>query len=157
MIFSETWSQHLYHVEQVFQRIHKAGLTVKLAKCQLGMAQCIYYLFSHGAFRYVYLVVGSGEVRPDTTKVEAVKQFSVTITKKNVRIFLGLTGYYRRFIPDYSTIAAPLTDLTKKSAPSKIIWTSKCDNAIGKLKYGSLFVCVSVCLSVCSSVHVLLL
>ena len=111
----------MYHVEQVFQRIQEAGLTVKLAKCQFGMAQCIY--LGH--------VVGSGEVRPDTTKVEAVKQFPVPITKKNVRTFLGLTGYYRWFIPDYSTIAAPLTDLTKKSAPSKMIWTSKCNNAFG--------------------------
>ena len=124
VIFSETWSEHLYHVEQVFQRIQEAGLTVKLAKCQFGMAQCIY--LGH--------VVGSGEVRPDTTKVEAVKQFPVPIIKKNVRTFLGLTGYYRRFIPDYSTIAAPLIDLTKNNAPSKVIWTSKCDNAFGKLK-----------------------
>ena len=51
-----------------------------------------------------------------------------------VRTFLGLSGYYRRFIPQYSTIASPLTDLTKKSAPNDIEWTADCDRAFQQLK-----------------------
>ena len=49
-------------------------------------------------------------------------------------MFLGLAGYYRRFIPEYATIAAPLTDLTKKSAPAHVKWTDKCANAFQRLK-----------------------
>ena len=54
--------------------------------------------------------------------------------KKQVRSFLGLAGYYRRFIPDFATVAAPLTDLTKSSEPQRVNWTSKCGEAFEKLK-----------------------
>ena len=54
--------------------------------------------------------------------------------KKNVRSFLGLTGYYRKFVPDYATVALPLTDCTKKSAPSNITWTDACETAFAELK-----------------------
>ena len=49
-------------------------------------------------------------------------------------MFLGLSGYYRKMIPNYSTIAAPLTDLTTKSAPNKVIWSTKCRTAFQTLK-----------------------
>ena len=64
----------------------------------------------------VYLghVLGSGEVYPEPNKILAVKSFPVPRTKKQVRVFLGLTGYYKRYIPDYASIVVPLTDLKKK-------------------------------------------
>ena len=71
---------------------------------------------------------------PDPAKTEAVKTFPMPRTKKQVRAFLGLTGYYRRFIPNYSSVAVPLTDLTKKDGPSKVIWSEKCDHAFRQLK-----------------------
>ena len=55
-------------------------------------------------------------------------------TKKQVRAFLGLTGYYRKFIPHYATVAATLTDLTKKFAPNSIAWSNACDQAFLTLK-----------------------
>ena len=124
IIFSENWKQHLQHLRQVLQSFRDAGLTVKAKKCQFGMAQCTY--LGH--------VVGSGAVCPDPAKTEAVKSFPLPHTKKQVRAFLGLTGYYRRFIPNYSSVAVPLTDLTKKDAPSKVIWSEKCDHAFRQLK-----------------------
>ena len=54
--------------------------------------------------------------------------------KKHLRSFLGLTGYYRRFIPDYATVAAPLTDLTRKDAPNKLTWNMPCNQAFSALK-----------------------
>lgn len=75
-----------------------------------------------------------GVVRPETSKVAAVQAFPRPETKKQVRTFLGLTGYYRRFIKDYATFATPLTDLLKKSAPNQIKWTSQCNDAFLKLK-----------------------
>eukprot|EP00731_Ephydatia_muelleri_P002194 Em0001g2194a len=67
-------------------------------------------------------------------EAEAVADFPRPRTKTQVREFLGLTGYYRRFIPNYATLATPLTDLTKKSAPTQVQWTDKCGHAFGKLK-----------------------
>ena len=55
-------------------------------------------------------------------------------TKKDVQAFLGLVGYYRHFIPNFATIAGPLTNLTRKSHPKQIIWTSDCDKAFQELK-----------------------
>ena len=60
--------------------------------------------------------------------------FAVPVTKKQVRAFLGLTGYYRKFIPDYASLAAPLTDLTKKTAPNNVCWNVQCEEAFKELK-----------------------
>ena len=51
-----------------------------------------------------------------------------------MRAFLGLTGYYRKFIPDYAEIATPLTDLTRKNAPNRVKWSEECERALGSLK-----------------------
>ena len=83
----------------------------------------------------VYLghIVGRGVVQPDLSKVEAVQAFSQPITKKQVRAFLGITGYYRKFISNYSTLAAPLTDITK-NRPTKVVWTTEYGSAFHELK-----------------------
>ena len=113
VIFSKTWEDHLQHIKIVLQRLRKAGLTAKPSKCQFAMDQCSY--LGH--------VVGNGIVKPEEQKLKAVREFAVPQTKREVRTFLGLTGYYRRFIPNYSTYALPLTDLTKKASPTKVVWT----------------------------------
>ena len=56
------------------------------------------------------------------------------MTKADVRSFLGLVGYYRKFIPNFLSIAAPLSDLTKKGAPTRVNWTSNCESAFRSLK-----------------------
>ena len=124
VIYSETWEEHLQHLYAVFTRLRSAGLTAKPKKCQLGMMQCVY--LGH--------VVGGGKVQPELSKIEAMKQFQRPTTKKEVRTFLGMTGYYRRFIPQYSTIACPLTDLIRKSEPIRVNWTGDCEEAFSKLK-----------------------
>ena len=65
---------------------------------------------------YLGHVVGNGEVRPEGSKCRAVEALQLPVAKKQVRAFLELTGYYRKFSPNYAMIAAPLTDLTRKSA-----------------------------------------
>ena len=124
IIFSSSWEEHLKHLSIVFARLREAGLTVKPAKCTLGAATCTY--LGH--------VVGNGAVRTEPSKLQAVADFPRPRTKTQVREFLGLTGYYRCFIPNYATLATPLTDLTKKSAPTQVQWTDKCGHAFGKLK-----------------------
>ena len=84
--------------------------------------------------------MGNGEVRPEKGKIEAVADFPRPVTKKNIRSFLGLTGYYRKFISDYAMVALPLTDCTKNSAPSNIAWTNACETTFAKLKW-----CLTTC------------
>ena len=124
VIFSETWDDHIQHVREVLKRLREYKLTAKPTKCQFGMHECVY--LGH--------VVGNGQVKPDPEKLSAVKNYLVPKTKKGVRSFMGLTGYYRRFIADYAKLALPLSDLTKKSLPDKVQWTQECENAFGALK-----------------------
>ena len=123
-IFSNSWDKHLQHVKVVLQRIREAGLTAKPQKCQFGMDQCLY--LGH--------IVGNGVVRPERSKLQGVESFPTPCTKTQVQCFLGLTGYYRKFIPHYADIAAPLTDLTKKSASIKVEWSQECERAFRQLK-----------------------
>ena len=123
VIYSSTWKEQLQHLRQVFGYLQEAGVTSKPKKCQFAM-QC----------RYLGHIVGNGTVQPELGKIDTVKSFAIPETKTHVHAFLGLTGYYRRFIPDYTTVALPLTDLTKKSAPNQVCWDQKCDRAFRKLK-----------------------
>ena len=122
--YSGEWEEHLTHLRTVLERLRGAGLTAKPAKCKLGARQCVYLRHT----------VGNGEIRPESTKIEAVSNFPRPEMKKEVRAFLGLSGYYRRFIENYSSIALPLTDLTKKSAVNQVKWTPACSTAFQKLK-----------------------
>ena len=124
IVFSKTWSEHLKHLEVVLERIQEAGLTIKRRKCQFGRSECSY--LGH--------VIGSGRVCPELAKIEAIKNFEPPTTKTGVRSFLGLTGYYRKFIPDYATLAAPLSDLTRKTKPNRVAWTPECATAFDQLK-----------------------
>ena len=124
VIHSGTWKDHLQHVGEVLRRLGSAGLTIKPKKCQFAMSHCSY--LGH--------VVGNGEVRPEESKLLAVEAFPVPKTKSQVRAFLGLTGYYRRFIQDYAETANALTDLTRKNSPNRIVWSPECDKAFTQLK-----------------------
>ena len=124
MQHSNDWEEHLTHIRSILQRLREAGLTVKPRKCQLAMGKCSY--LGH--------IVGDGIIQPEKSKLEAVKNYPTPTTKKRVRVFLGLTGYYRKFIPAYANLAVTLTDLTRKSAPTRVRWTSECEKAFQSLK-----------------------
>ena len=124
LIHSQTWDQHMKHLDTVFTKLRKAGLNVMERKCTFACGSCVY--LGH--------VVGNGSVKPMDCKVSAVKNFREPQTKKDVRSFLGICGYYRKFVPNFSTVAAPLSELTRKNMPKKVIWTTKCDQAFLELK-----------------------
>lgn len=83
---------------------------------------------------YLGHIVGKGQVKPEEAKVTAINNFKRPISKKDVRSFLGLASYYRRFVPGFSTIAAPLSDLTKNNEPEKVKWTETTEIAFTTLK-----------------------
>uniref|UniRef100_A0AAV2KLC2 Uncharacterized protein n=1 Tax=Knipowitschia caucasica TaxID=637954 RepID=A0AAV2KLC2_KNICA len=93
-------------LEEVLTRLQSAGLSLKLRKCQF----CLEELNFLG-----YRITSSG-IKPDPDKIKAVTEFNTPTTVKHVRQFLGLTGYYRRFIQDYARHAEPLHALTRKDA-----------------------------------------
>lgn len=103
LIFSRTPEEHLTHLEQVFSALEQHQLYVGMEKCGFGLKEVDFL---------GHIVSGDG-IRPDPAKVEAVQQWPVPSSVREVRSFLGLTGYYRRFIKHYSAKALPLTELTK--------------------------------------------
>ena len=124
IVHSSNWKEHMQHLEIVFNRLREAGLTVKERKCVFGCGTCVY--LGH--------VVGGGTIKPMECKVIAVKVFQQPQSKKDVRAFLGLCGYYRKFIKQFSTIATPLTELTRKSMTNKVKWDSRCEKTFSMLK-----------------------
>ncbi|XP_078238458.1 uncharacterized protein LOC144584971 [Pogona vitticeps] len=84
--------------------------------------------------KYLGHTVGGGVIKLLEAKIEAVRDWPRPNTKKKVKSFLGLVGYYRKFIPRFSEIAAPLTDLTRKKTDDRIPWTSDCEEAFQRLK-----------------------
>lgn len=124
IIHSSSWAEHLHHLRDVFQRIHRAGLVVNSSKCQLASSEV----------GYLGYILGGGTIRPQISKVDAIRNAQPPTTKKGVRSFLGLVGWYRRFIPNFSSRAAPLTDLTRKNSPNKVVWTTECEAAFQDLK-----------------------
>lgn len=124
VIFSETWEEHLARVQAVVQTLREASLTANPDKCFFGLSEA----------KYLGYIVGGGMVKPQVSKVEAIKEWPVPQNKKQVRAFLGLAGYYRRFVQDFSSITAPLTDLIKKSAPNKVKWTVETEKSFNRVK-----------------------
>ncbi|GFU66565.1 retrovirus-related Pol polyprotein from transposon 17.6 [Trichonephila clavipes] len=92
---------------EVLEVSSKYGLEMKFKKCQ----------FLRRKVEFLGHVVENGTIRPSIAKTIAVKKFPVPTTVKQVQSFLGLTGYFRKFIPAYSQIAKPLSDLTRKDNP----------------------------------------
>ena len=125
-IRSNSWEEHVNHLQIVFQRLADAGVTLNARKCVIGS----------GSVRYLGYQVGSGHVTPIASKVDAIAQLPVPTSKYAVRSFLGSVGFYRRFIPYFSDIAAPLTDLLKGNRRGDITlqWSGDCDRAFTKLK-----------------------
>ena len=123
-IFSNSWEEHLDHIDTVLGKLEEAGLTIKPSKCY----------FAYQQVSYLGHIIGNGEIKPHLDKLEAVSNFPQPQTKKEVRSFLGLTGYYRKFIRNYEAIARPLIDLTKKKEANRVIWNSQCETAFANLK-----------------------
>ncbi|GFW32215.1 retrovirus-related Pol polyprotein from transposon 17.6 [Trichonephila clavipes] len=102
-IFSLAWDNHLKYLKDAFDRLRSAKLHIKPSKCQ----------FAQAYVKYLGHLVGQGLRKPAELKVQVIKDFPIPTNKTQVRAFLGLSGYYRRYIPEFSVIAAPLTDLLK--------------------------------------------
>ena len=106
------WKEHLETLRRTFSRIRDANLTVRPTKC----------LFGYPALDYVGQNVGGGEMMPREEKADQIRNAERPKTKRQVRSFLGLTSFYRSYIPDYAQKALPLIELTKKGKPNQVEW-----------------------------------
>lgn len=118
----KTVDESLTRLENVFQRLQEANLKLKASKC----------FFFQKSITFLGHVVSEEGISTDENKIIAVKEWPVPVNAKQVRSFLGLTGYYRKFVRGYSEIAKPLHKLSEKKA--KFVWTDDCQNAFERLK-----------------------
>ena len=98
LVFSRSIEEHCGHLKRIFQRLEEVGIKLHPEKCQLAKSEVTY--LGH--------IVSAQGIFPNPDKVQAVKCFPQPTSVKSVREFLGLAGYYRRFVPGFSKIAAPL-------------------------------------------------
>ena len=125
-IFSKTQEEHIQHVRQVLSIFEKEGLIVNLKKCEFGKRE----------LEFLGYRVSAQGILPSLSKVKAVQQWPRPTNVQEVRQFVGLAQHYRRFCPGFSTIAAPLTELTHGNGAKKraIIWNDQCESSFTQIK-----------------------
>ena len=122
IIFSQDESQHLEHLEIVFNHLREAGLKMKCSKCD----------FFKSEIHYLGHLISPEGISPLPNKLDSIKHMPAPNSTKEIKQFLGLTGYYRKFVPRFADISRPLTTLTKKDV--KFEWTSACQKSFELLK-----------------------
>ena len=124
LVASSTWDEHVNALCALFKRLNEVNMSARPTKCALGFREVSF--LGHR--------VSEGSVHPEEDKVSKISHAPRPETKKQVRSFLGLAGYYRKFVENYASIARPLTDLTKKSVHDPIPWEQKHQDAFDLLK-----------------------
>ena len=122
IIYSSTPEEHLQHIKTVFEKLHHAKLSMKLSKCH----------FFAKEIQYLGHILGMEGIRPVPVKTEAIKAMHPPVNPKQVRAFLRLVGYYRKFIKNFAKIVKPLTMLTCMDV--KFEWKETHHCAFMKLK-----------------------
>ena len=122
VVYRKTLTEHEKHLRLVFQRLRENRLYVKPDKCE----------FAHEEITFLGHKISAGLFRIDKGKVQAIMEWSVPTKVTELRSFLGLANYYRRFIKGYSKMVSPLTDLLKKE--NSWDWNRQCQMTFEGLK-----------------------
>ncbi|XP_048232892.1 uncharacterized mitochondrial protein AtMg00860-like [Ricinus communis] len=122
VVYSNTLKEHVEHLRLVFKALRDNELYVKNEKCS----------FAQREVAFLGHIVGDGKLRMDGSKVKVIQDWEPPTKVTELRSFLGLVNYYRRFIKGYSSIATPLTDLLKKGRAWD--WSTKRQQAFEGLK-----------------------
>ncbi|CAM8968817.1 unnamed protein product [Rhodiola kirilowii] len=121
LVYSKSWPDHVRHLHEVLQILQLNSFYAKPSKCDLARSSLAYL---------GHIISGSG-VAVDPEKIKAISQWPCPTSVKQLRAFLGLTGYYRKFVANYASLVAPLTQLLRKDA---FIWTALASEAFNALK-----------------------
>ena len=122
LIYSKSHEEHEQHLRIILQILREKQLYAKLSKCEFWLDQVIFL---------GHVISGDG-IKVDPQKIEAILKWESPRNVTEVRSFLGLAGYYRRFVENFSRIAAPMTKLLQKGVP--FIWTDQCQKSFEELK-----------------------
>ncbi|RWS18433.1 Retrovirus-related Pol polyprotein from transposon 17.6-like protein, partial [Leptotrombidium deliense] len=122
VVFSDSFDEHLQRIQKVFKKLADANLKLQPTKCK----------FAYYEAHFLGHIVSKEGVRTDPKIIQAVRDFKVPVNVKGVRSFLGLTGYYRKFVDNFASIAAPLNALLKHETAFE--WTEECQKAFIELK-----------------------
>ncbi|GBG71513.1 hypothetical protein CBR_g8930 [Chara braunii] len=122
LVFSRTLQEHQGHLRQVLEKLREANLKINAKKCEWAKTQVLYL---------DHVLDGDG-IKPEDSKIVAIRDWPRPRTLTELRSFLGLANYYRKFVRNFSTIAAPLRRLLKKEAIWQ--WDKDCTSALKKLK-----------------------
>ena len=122
ILFSDTFENHISHLQNFFNLIRKGNVKLAFQKCQ----------FAQTEVKYLGFTISNGTIKPSFDKVAALRDYPTPKRAKNVRQFLAAAQFYREFIPNLGEMTVPLTALLKKDA--KFNWSKECDNAFNKLK-----------------------
>lgn len=122
IIYTPTMEQHFTDIQVILQKLQSTGLTLNQKKSKLCLRE----------ISFLGHVVNSQGVTADSSKVEAIHTYPVPENLKEVQRFLGLAGWYHRFVPNFSLIAEPLNALNKKNKSFQ--WTHQCQQAFDHLK-----------------------
>ncbi len=144
LVVSEDWTRHLVHLERVFEALRSNGLTCKRSKCSFGRR----------TLEFLGHQLGGGMISVPEARVEAIKNHPLPRTRKQLRGFLGLVGFYRRFIPGLHQWSSVLTPHTSTAMSGVVSWTSSMLNAFHAL-CNALSVSVRLCVPCVSDVFVL--
>jgi hypothetical protein len=121
LIYSASWKEHMKHVRMVFEKLKEHQFYLKKSKCVFGRTQLTY--LGH--------VISQRGVSTDPAKTLAMERWPIPTSISELRGFLGLTGYYRRFVKGYGVIAKPLTNLLQHKG---FQWTDQAEKAFQELK-----------------------
>jgi hypothetical protein len=121
LIYSKTWEEHLRHVDQILPIMEEQSLYAKESKCEFGMTEVLY--LGH--------IIGAKGVQVHQEKITTIMEWPTPKTLTELRGFLGICTYYRKFVKGFSQLCAPLTDLTKKGA---FKWSEEAQVTMEKMK-----------------------
>ena len=125
IIFSNTFENHMIDIRSVFDLLKSANLKLKLKNCQ----------FIRKTVNYLGHIISSAGISPDPQKIDSIVHYKTPTSAGEARSFLGLAGYYRRFVKDFGTIARPLTLKTHKDAvKQEFTWTADDQEAFETLR-----------------------
>ena len=105
LIISKSFEEHIQHLEIVFQKLKDANLALNLEKCKFGRWQ----------IKFLGHIISADGIMTDPEKIQAIMEFPNPRKPKDIRAFLGLTGYFRRFTPEYSETIETLLELLRKN------------------------------------------
>ena len=125
LVHTQLWSDHIAELRELFGRLRAAKLSARPTKCKIGAED----------IDFVGHRLTQGTIGLQQDNVSKIREALRPRTKTQVCSFLGLTGYYRDYIPNYAASAVPLTDLTKNGQPTQVNWGDAQEKAFTTLKH----------------------